>query len=92
MSLSPERREAICDWLTANNIDFADIPLDGRIVEDQTAGVIRYEVIIRDLPSGGILHERLTAGQRVISPPPPHPWRETREAPLLIPAPDRFPA
>lgn len=92
MSMSSERLEAICAWLTANNIDFADIPLDGRIVEDQTAGVIRYEVVIRELPSGGILTERLPDGQRVISPPPPNVWRETREAPLLVPAPDRFPA
>ncbi|MCX4540475.1 hypothetical protein [Streptomyces sp. NBC_01565] len=92
MALSNERREAIAAWLTANDIDPADIPLDGRIIEDQTAGVIRYEVVIRDLPSGGILTERLPGGQRVISPPPPHPWRETREAPLLVPAPDRFPA
>ncbi|GAA3374681.1 hypothetical protein [Streptomyces racemochromogenes] len=90
--MSPERREAICNWLTANGIDFTDIPLDGRIIEDQAAGVIRYEVVIRDLPSGGILAERLPNGQRVISPPPPNPWRETREVPLLVPAPDRFPA
>lgn len=90
--MTPERREAIHAWLTENNIDAADIPLDARIIEDQTAGVIRYEVLVRDLPSGGVLVEHLPDGQRVISPPPPNPRREPREAPLLVPAPDRFPA
>lgn len=89
--MSPERRAAICAWLTANGIDPADVLANGRLIEDQAAGVIRYEVRLRTPHPDGILVEQLPNGQRLIETTA-DPWRETREVPLLVPAPERFPA
>ncbi|MEV6569956.1 hypothetical protein [Streptomyces sp. NPDC051577] len=89
--MSPERREAICAWLIANDIDLAEILINAQIIEDQTAGIIRYDVRLREPHPDGVLVERLPNGQRVIATSV-DPRRETREVPLLVPASDRFPA
>lgn len=84
------RREAIAAWLTANNIDPADVPLHSMIVEDSEAGTIRYTAYVR---AEGRLQVAPAGGPRVIQlddlEPPMY---EAREAPLVVPAPGRFPA
>ncbi|WP_327169530.1 hypothetical protein [Streptomyces subrutilus] len=87
---SEERRAAIAAWLESNDIDPADVPLHSTIVEDRDAGTIRYTAYIRE---NGRLQVPLAGGPRVIALDELDlPMHEQREVPLIVPAPDHFPA
>ncbi|MFI1472062.1 hypothetical protein [Streptomyces wuyuanensis] len=74
------RREALCAWLTANEINPGDIPTDGDlIIHTRTDGtrVIRYEVFVRD-----------TAGLILVDDRGARTAIESRETPLIVEPPD----
>lgn len=76
-----ERREAICAWLTANNINIKDVPLDSNIETVQTTKgtVIRYEAYLRD-ENGRLLANGNSA------------HRVPCETPLIVDKPEAWPA
>lgn len=73
------RRDALCDWLTANGIDPHDVPVDGdlTIVDTDAGRAIRVEVELRGENGGVLLDERQHQAAR-----------EIRTMPLLVEPPD----
>ncbi|MGW1938984.1 hypothetical protein [Streptomyces goshikiensis] len=85
-----ERRAAIAAWLESNGINPADVPLHSMIVENRDAGTIRYTAYTRE---NGRLQAPPASGPRVIALDDLDPaMHEEREVPLIVPAPDHFPA
>lgn len=73
------RRDALCDWLTANGIEPRDVPIDGdlTIVDTDTGRAIRVEVELRGENGQVLLDERQHQAAR-----------EIRTVPLLVEPPD----
>lgn len=73
------RRDALCNWLTANGINPADVPIDGdlAIVETDAGRAIRVEVEVRNEDGRVLLDEREHRAAR-----------ELRTVPLLVEPPD----
>lgn len=73
------RREAVCQWLTANGINPNDVPEDGDlyIADRDGTRVIRYEVFVRDA-DGNLMRDERGADLAV----------DRREAPLVVEPPD----
>lgn len=73
------RRDALCDWLTANGINPADVPIDGdlTIVDTNDGRAIRVEVELRSEDGRVLLDEREHQAAR-----------EVRTVPLLVEPPD----
>lgn len=73
------RRKELCDWLTANGIDPADVPIDGdlTIVDSGTVRAIRVEVEVRGENGRVLRDEREDRAAR-----------ELRTVPLLVEPPD----
>lgn len=75
------RRAVLCDWLTANGIEPADVPVDGDllIVDTEQGRAIRVEVLVRTEDGKLALDER---GVDVA--------REVRTVPLTVDPPTWF--
>jgi hypothetical protein len=73
------RRDALCDWLTANGIDPHDVPVDGdlAIVDTDAGRAIRVEVELRSEDGRVLLDEREHRAAR-----------ELRTVPLVVEPPD----
>lgn len=75
------RRDALCNWLTANGINPADVPIDGdlTIIDTDTGRAIRVEVELRGEDGRVLLDEREHRAAR-----------ELRTVPLLVEPPSWF--
>lgn len=81
------RRDALCDWLTANGINPADVPVDGdlTLVDTDEGRTIRVEVELRGEDGKWVLDERENRPARELRTVPlavePPPWFEPYEKP-----------
>lgn len=79
---SDDRRQQLCDWLTANGIDPNEVPDDADIVtaEGEGARFLRCEVFVCDAPGHFALNERGDAAARemrtvALAVEPPDWWQ-----------------
>lgn len=81
------RRDALCDWLTANGITPNDVPIDGDllIVDTDEGRAIRVEAFARNDAGALVIDERGYREARVIRTVPlktePPAWFEPYEKP-----------